>query len=179
MKLALLLAALAASPCLAASTLAREARVTVSGEALTVGVADKSSRSQLDCVASTIQHTILRCQVPPAAVSFASSLGRRVDAVSLTLHFTGQIINMSVEFASGNDVDGVLGQLTAALGLPPKIQYWADDAHLYASYIWVDGEAEVEVTKTVKGGAGDGKVRMYVSSLLGGLPLSPDDAPQK
>jgi hypothetical protein len=102
-----------------------------------------------------------------------------VDAVSLNLHFQGQVINMSVEFASGNDVDGVLGQLTSAFGLPPKIQYWADDAHLYASYIWVDGEAEVEVTKVVKGDAGDGKVRMYVSSLLGGLPMSPDDAPQK
>jgi hypothetical protein len=176
---AFLLTLLAASPCLAESPLAREARVTVSGESLTVGTADKSFQRRLDCAASTAQHTILRCKVPAAAVLLASSLGRRVDDVSLNLHFQGRIINMAVEFSAGNDVQAVTDQLKAAFGLEPKVQYWADDAHLYASYIWVDGEAEVEVTKTVKGAAGDGKVRMYVSSLLGGLPISPDDSPQK
>ena len=179
MKLALLLAAFSCSPCSAESPLARAARVTVSGEALTVGVADKASQRQLDCAASTAQHTILRCKVPAAAVSFAGALGRRVDGVSLNLHYQGRILNMSVAFSADSGVESVLGQLKTEFGREPKVQYWADDAHLYASYIWVDEEAEVEVTKIAKGGDGDGKVRMYVSSLLGGLPLSPDDAPAR
>ncbi len=179
MRLAFVLAAMSAVPCSAQSVLAREARVLVSGESLSVGSSAGAARRSLDCAESTVQHTILRCQVPPAAVSFASSLGRGVESVTLNVHFQGRIINMSVEFASGNDVEAVLRQLQSALGAEPKVQYWADDAHLYASSIWVDGATEVEVTKTVKGAAGDGKVRMYVSSLLGGLPLSPDDAPPK
>lgn len=169
--------AVAAAPCFAASPLAREARVTLSGESLQVGAADAAANARLACEPSAAQHTILRCKVAPAAVSFASCLGRRVDAVTLNLHFQGKIVNMSVEFAAGSDADAVLAQLKGALGSEPKLQYWADDAHLYASYIWVDGEAEIELTKTVKGPAGDGKTRLYVSSLLGGLPLSPDDAP--
>jgi hypothetical protein len=163
----------------AASPLAREASVTISGEPLIVGASEKAADRRLDCAASAVQHTVLRCQIAAAAVSSASSLGRRVDGVTLNVHFQGQIINMSVEFSAGNDIDDVLGQLKTAFAQEPKVQYWADDAHLFASYIWVDQEAEVEVTRTVKGGAGDGKVRMYVSSLLGGLPMSPDDAPQK
>jgi hypothetical protein len=179
MRLAFLLAALTASPCLAESPLARETRVVISGDSLAVGAADKAAEGRLDCAASTTQHTVLRCKVPGSVVPFAGSLGRSVDAVTLNVHFQGQVLNMSVEFSAGSDVEAVLGQLKSAFGREPKIQYWADDSHLYASYIWVDDEAEVEVTKTVKGAAGDGKVRMYVSSLLGGLPLSPDDAPKK
>ena len=102
-----------------------------------------------------------------------------MDGVSLNVHFQGRIVNMSVEFSGASDVEAVLGQLKELFGAEPKIQYWADDAHLYASSIWVDGEAEVEVTRIVKGDAGDGKVRMYVSSLLGGLPISPDDDPRR
>ena len=179
MRYAVLLAALAASPSFAASPLAREARLTVSGESVMVGVADKAAERRLECAPSTAQHTIIRCKVPAASVTFASCLGRRIDGATLNIHFQGQPINMSVEFSAGTSVEDVLSQLRTALGLEPKIQYWADDAHLYASYIWVDGEAEIAVTKTLKGNAGDGKVRLYVSSLTGGLPLSPDDIPPK
>jgi hypothetical protein len=177
MKSAFLLAALAASPCLAASPFAREARVTVSGEDLIIGVADKAAETQLDCAASAVQHTIRRCKLNASVASFAISLGRHVESVALTVHYQGEIVNMSVEFSAGNDVDDVLSQLKSAFGQEPRVQYWADDAHLFASYIWVDQETEVEVTKTVKGDAGDGKVRMYASSLLGGRPISPDDLP--
>lgn len=179
MRLSILLAALAASPSFAASPLARAARLTVSGESVMVGVVDKAAQQRLECAPSTAQHTIIRCKIPAVAVSFASCLGRRVEGATLNVHFQGQPINMSVEFSAGTSVENLLSQLRTAFGLEPKIQYWADDAHLYASYIWVDGEAEIEVTKTLKGDAGDGKVQMYVSSLTGGLPLSPDDAPSK
>jgi len=178
MRFALLLAALAASPGFAASPLAHEARVAVSGEDLVVGVADKAANLQLDCAASTVQHTIRRCKLNASVAPFASSLGRRIESPSFTVHFQGQIVNMSVQFASGTGVDEVLNQLKTAIGREPKVQYWADDAHLFASYIWVDQETEIEITKTVVGDAGDGKVRLYASSLLGGLPISPDDLPR-
>ena len=177
MKLIYLLTALASSPCLAASPLARGARITVSGQELVIGVADKTANLQLDCAPSTVQHTVRRCKLNAAVAPFADSLGRHADNVAFTVHFQGEIINMSIEFASS--VDEILDRLKADFGQEPKIQYWADDAHLFASYIWVDQETEVEVTKTVKGDAGDGKTRMYVSSLLGGLPIHPDDVPKK
>ena len=177
MRHAFLLATFAAAPCFASSPFAREARVTVSGENLIVGAADKAALAQLDCAASTVQHTIRRCRLNAAVASSASSLGRHVESAAVTVHFQGEIVNMSVEFSAETNVDEVLNQLKSAFGREPRIQNWADDAHLFASYIWVDQETEVEITKTVKGDAGDGKVRMYVSSLLGGRPISPDDSP--
>lgn len=176
MKIPLVFALLASSPAFAASPLAYEARVVVSGQNLVAGAANAAADASLDCAAPTVQRTIRRCKLSPAVAAFATCLGRRVDGVTLNIHFQGDLINMFVEFASGNGVDAVLGQLKSAFGKEPRIQYWADDSHLYASYIWIDGEAEVEVTKVVKGDAGDGKVRMYVSSLLAGRPLNPDDS---
>ncbi len=178
MKIAILLAAFAASQCWAAPPLAQIGRVTVSGESLMVGAADPAAAKQLECATSSVQRTIVKCKVPAPVISFTTCLGRHVDSVLLNNHFSGQIINMSVEFSADNNVDSLLTQLQATIGQQPKIQYWADDVHLYASYIWVDGVAEIEVTKTVKGATGDGKVRLYTSSLLGGLPLNPDDAPK-
>lgn len=175
MKIPLLLVLLA-SPALAASPLAFEARVVVSGQNLVAGAANPAADSALDCAAPTVQRTIRRCKISPTAAAFATCLGRRVDGVTLNIHFEGDLVNMFVEFASGSGVDAVLAQLKSAFGREPSVQYWADDSHLYASYIWIDGVAEVEVTKVVKGDAGDGKVRMYVSSLLAGRPMSPDDS---
>jgi hypothetical protein len=167
----------AAVQSMAESRFARAARVTISGEPLTVGAANRAAERFLNCSASAVQHTIRSCKSVAPEGAFASSLGRRVDGVTLNLHFQGKIVNMSIEFAAGNDADAVLSQLKKELGEEPKVQYWADPAHLFASYIWVDGKTEIEVTKTVKGDAGDGKVRMYVSTLLGGLPINPEDLP--
>ncbi|MFI5361410.1 MAG: hypothetical protein ACHQ49_05530 [Elusimicrobiota bacterium] len=176
MKFALLLATLAVSPSFAASPFALAARLTLSGEDLAVGAADKAANGRLDCAAGTVQRTVLRCKPNAAVTPFASCLGRRVESAAVTLHFQGEVVNMSVEFSAGNGVDDVLNQLRSTLGAEPKVQYWADDAYLFASYIWVDQETEIEVTKTLKG-SGDGKVRLYASTLLGGLPLSTDDGP--
>jgi hypothetical protein len=155
------------------------ARVSVQGETLMAGAAaDAAAQGRLDCAAATVQHTVRSCRLAAAALPSATCLGRRVDGVNLNVHFQGRVINMSVEFSAGTGADDVLSQLTAAFGRAPTVQYWADAGHLYSSSIWVDGRSEVELTKTVRGDAGDGKVRLYVSSLLGGLPISPDDLPQ-
>lgn len=171
-----LAAALLAVPARAASPLARAASVALSGESFAVGAGGPEAVKRLDCAPSTVQRTILRCKVPAAAASFAACLGWRIDSAALNVHYQGRVLNMSVEFADSG-ADALLSQLRGVIGSAPKVQYWADDAHLYASYIWVDGEAEIEVTKTLKGPVGDGKTRLYVSSLSGDLPLNPDDAP--
>lgn len=166
--------ALLASPVLAESPLAKAVAVAAAGKALAAGAATPGELGLLDCAPNTVQHTILRCKLKAAELPFAACLGRALDGATFNVHFQGEIVNMSVEFASGASPADVLSQLRGLLGAP-KREYWADDAHLFASYIWVDGEAEVELTETVKGDAGDGKARLYVSSLTGGRPLSPQD----
>ncbi|HVC09765.1 MAG TPA: hypothetical protein VNH15_07500 [Elusimicrobiota bacterium] len=162
----------------AAGTLAYAARVVTPGGALEVGAADKAADAELDCARSAVQRTILRCALPGSLVSQAAVLGRRVKSVTLNVHFQGEILDMSVAFADGSGAESVIGQLESEISKKPVVQYWADDSHLFASTIWVDGKTEIEVTRTIKGAADEGGARMYVSSLLGGLPLNPADAPQ-
>ena len=163
------------SPSPTAGRLAYAARVLIPGGVLEVGVADKAADARLDCANSSVQHTILRCTLPQPLASQASSLGRSVQSVTLNLHYQGEILDMSIAFANAG-ADGVIRQLESDLGKKPVVQYWADSSHLYASSIWVDGKTEVEVSRTVKGSSDGGGARLYVSTLLGGLPLNPADA---
>jgi hypothetical protein len=167
----------ASAPAFASGALADAVAVTSAGRALVVGAANPAAETPLDCAADTVQHTVRRCRLKEAAAASASCLGRTLDGATFNIHFQGEIVNMSATFPSGTSPDDVLSQLRAVLGGRPKLEYWADDAHLYASYIWVDGETEVELTQTVKGDPGDGKARLYVSSLRGDRPLNPIDAP--
>jgi len=166
------------APIQTAGALARAARVVIPGGVLEVGAADKAADAELDCAHSAVQHTILRCTLPDSLISQAVVLGRRVKSVTLNVHFQGEILDMSVAFADGSGAESIIGELKSQLSKKPIVQYWADDSHLYASTIWVDGKTEIEVTRTVKGAQDQDGARMYVSSLLGGLPLNPADAPQ-
>ncbi len=163
--------------CLPASagTLAEEAAVSVAGGKIAAGAPVGSAREQLDCSASKVQSTISRCALKPASAPFSRILGRAVAAVTLNLHFQGDVVNMSVEL-SGVAPDALLGELKSQLTGEPRVEYWADDEHLFASYIWVDGKTEVELTLAVKGPAG--KTILYVSSLAGNRPPNPADAPK-
>ncbi|MDE1977517.1 MAG: hypothetical protein KGI84_09715 [Elusimicrobia bacterium] len=165
------------SPSQTAGRLAYAARVLIPGGVLEVGVADKTADARLDCANSSIQHTILRCTLPQSLVSQASSLGRSVQSVTLNLHYQGKILDMSIQFANAG-ANEVIRQLESELGEKPVVQYWADSSHLYASSIWVDGKTEVEVSRTIKGSDDGSGARLYVSTLLGGLPLNPADALQ-
>ena len=104
------------------------------------------------------------------------SVGRRVRSAILNLNFKGRVINMSLTFDAGLSFDVLLGDYKLALGSEPKIQYWADDKHLFASYVWIDGTTEVELSRVMKGQATDGPVRAYVSALSGNQELAPEDA---
>ncbi len=73
------------------------------------------------------------------------------QGATLNVNFKGKVINMSLTFETGLGFDVLLNDYKAALAASPKIQYWADDAHLYASYIWIDGDTEVEISRTLKG----------------------------
>lgn len=159
-----------------AAALAPAARLNVGAEGLVVGSKAGSAADFLDCAKSEVQHTILQCSLKPAAVPAAMSVGRRVQNAFLNLNFKGEVINMSLTFDAGLGFDVLLGDYKLALGSSPKIQYWADDKHLYASYIWIDGETEVEISRVIKGTAPDGAVRVYISRLAGNPDLSPEDA---
>jgi len=166
---------LCAADATTAGPFARVARLRVGSSEIAVGV--KAPADVLACRSGRVQHTVRRCELAAAALAAARCLDHRVKAATLNVHFQGEVVNMSVEFEPGVGFDLLLGDLRAALGAEPRVEYWADDDHLYASYIWVDGDAEIEITKTVKGSAPEGGVRAYVSSLKGNRPLSPDDAP--
>ncbi|MFI5346842.1 MAG: hypothetical protein ACHQ51_10750 [Elusimicrobiota bacterium] len=160
-----------------AGPLASAARLNVGPEQLAVGRRSPGFAAILDCASSQVQHTILQCVLKPAVLPTTSSVGRRVQSASLTLNFKGDVVNMSVAYDPALSFDILMSDYKAALASDPKVQYWADDAHLYASYIWIDGETEVEITRTLKGPAAGGGVRVFVSSLSGNTELSPDDAP--
>ena len=159
-----------------AAALAPAAKLNIGAESLVVGSNAGSAADFLDCAKSEVQHTILPCALKPAAVPAAMSVGRRVQSAFLNLNFKGQVINMSLTFDAGLSFDVLLGDYKLALGSSPKVQYWADDKHLFASYIWIDGTTEVELSRTLKGPAAGGPVRAYVSSLSGNSELSPEDA---
>jgi hypothetical protein len=159
-----------------AASLAPAARLNVGAESLVVGSKAAGAADFLDCAKSEVQHTILQCSLKRQAVPAAMSVGRRVQSAFLNLNFKGRVINMSLTFDAGLGFDVLLGDYELALGSEPKVQYWADDKHLYASYIWIDGNTEVELSRTLKGPSSDGPVRAYVSSLAGNQELSPEDA---
>ena len=164
------------SPAASAASLAPAARLNIGPEGLVVGSKSGSAADFLDCAKSEVQHTILQCTLKPTAVPAAMSVGRRVQSAFLNLNFKGRIINMSLTFDAGLSFDVLLGDYTLALGSEPKVQYWADDKHLFASYIWIDGNTEVELSRTIKGASTGGPVRAYVSSLAGNQDLPPEDA---
>jgi hypothetical protein len=159
-----------------AAGLAEAARLIVGQDSVAVGRIVGAAAGSLDCKTSAVQHTIQPCALKPAALPTAFSVGHRVQSVSLNVNYKGKVINMSVAYENGLGFDAILGDYKAALAASPKVQYWADDAHLYASYIWIDGETEVEISRVVKGAAQDGAVRVYVSSLAGNPDLNPDDS---
>jgi len=159
-----------------AAALAPAAKLNVGAESLVVGSKAGSAADFLDCAKSEVQHTILQCSLKHEAVPAAMSVGRRVQSAFLNLSFKGRVINMSLTFDAGLSFDVLLGDYKLALGSDPKIQYWADDKHLFASYIWIDGTTEVELSRTLKGPSTDGPVRAYVSSLSGNQELAPEDA---
>jgi hypothetical protein len=119
---------------------------------------------------------VKRCSLKPDALSRATAFGRAVKSATLNLHFQGAVLNMSVEFDAAPET--LIADARAAFGRAPKVQYWADDAHLYEASIWIDeaDQAEVEIDRAIKG-AKDSGARVYLSSLAGGRPLHPDDAP--
>jgi hypothetical protein len=172
----LALLAVLAAPVRAAS-LAEAARVQVGLDEIVIGRTLGAALSRLDCKDSAVQHTVRKCALKPAALALARSLGNPVAKLSLVRHFQGEAVNMSVQYADGLSFDFVLSLYKTAIGSEPKIEYWADDGHLYASYIWVDEGSEVELTDTIKGSKLPGGVTVYVSSLTRNRPLSPDDAP--
>jgi hypothetical protein len=153
--------------------LSKDAVVSVGGSNLEVGAPVGAAEKSLECVAGKVQKTVKRCSLKAADAPFAKSFSHTVAAVNANVHFQGDVVNMSVEL-SGVSPSALLGELKIKLG-EPRVEYWADDEHLFASYIWVDGKTEVELTDTVKGGSG--KTILYVASLTGNRPLSPDDKP--
>lgn len=155
--------------------MARSARVAIGPDQLVIGEKLASAAQYLDCAKSSVQHTIRKCTLKPAWIQAASSVGLRIEEATLNIHFQGDVINMAVEY--GASFDAVFNAYKAALPGTPKITYWADDGHLYASYIWIAGNTEVEITKTVKGSPGDGRTRVYIASISVERPLSPEDAP--
>ena len=155
---------------------AQAARLSVGPDELVVGQKTARADELLDCVKSEVQHTLRQCALKPSALPSSFSVGHRVQSAALTVNFKGEVVNMSVAFDAGLGFDVLLSDYKAALSASPKIQYWADDKHLYASYIWIDGDAEVEISRTLKGPAADGPVRVFVSSLSGNQDLSPEDA---
>lgn len=158
-----------------AGTLADEAAVSVAGTKLSAGAPAGKAREQLECAQSKVQRTVSRCSLKAASVSFAKSLGHPLASLTLNLHFKGEVVNMSFEL-TGVAPDALVSELKAKLPGEPRVEYWADDEHLFASTIWVDGKTEVEFTRAVKGPAG--KTIVYVSSLTGNRPLNPDDEPK-
>jgi hypothetical protein len=169
-------ALLAANPARALAPSAQAARLNVGADRFVVGGKTDNAGELLDCAKSEVQHTILQCSLKPAALTSASSVGRRVQGAALTLNFKGEIINMSLTFDAGLAFDVLLSDYKLALEASPKVQYWADDKHLFESYIWIDGATEVELTRPLKGPAQEGAVRVYISSLSGDQDLSPEDA---
>jgi hypothetical protein len=161
----------------ALGSLAQSARLVVDSGPLIVGQMVEGAAEALDCRTSSVQHTVQPCALKPRALPSASSVGRRVQSASLTVNFKGRVVNMSLAFDAGLGFDALFSDYKTALGSSPKVQYWADDAHLYASYIWIDGETEVEISRTLKGSSEGGPVRVYISSLSGNPDLSPEDAP--
>jgi hypothetical protein len=176
LKPSVVLALILLAPAARAASLAPAAKLNIGAESLTVGSNAGSAADFLDCAKSEVQHTILPCSLKKTAVPAAMSVGRRVQSAFLNLNFKGEVINMSLTFDLGLGYDVLLGDYKQALGSSPKVQYWADDKHLYASYIWIDGETEVEISRVIKGAAPDGAVRVYVSRLAGNPDLSPEDA---
>jgi hypothetical protein len=178
MRNVLALALLAAWPvsARAGGALAQAARLNLRSGALAVGFQAGAAEPALDCRDSTVQHTIRRCRLKAAEAGVATSLGHPVKNATLNLHFQGDVLNMSLEFERAIGFERLLADCTSAAGFAPKVQYWADDGHLYASYIWVDGDAELELARTIKGADDGSSLRVYLSSLSGGRPLSPQDA---
>lgn len=159
-----------------AASLAESARVQVGLDEIVIGRKLGAAVSRLDCKDSAVQHTVRKCALKPAALASAKAVGNAVAKLTLVQHFQGEAVNMSVQFADGLSFAFLLDRYKSAIGSEPKIEYWADDDHLYASYIWVDEGSEVELTDTIKGAKFPGGVTVYVSSLTRNRPLSPDDA---
>ncbi|MBI4054504.1 MAG: GIY-YIG nuclease family protein [Elusimicrobia bacterium] len=155
---------------------ARTVQVRIGNNFLIVGEANPGADRYLDCPESSVQHTIRRCQLKERWVSSASSLGHAIKKVTLNMHFQGTIVNMGIEYAPGVAADLLIHECKTLFAREPKIEYWADEAHLYASYIWIDEDTEVEISKTIRGGS-DGEAKLYVSNLSGNRPLHPKDAP--
>lgn len=172
---AALLSLLLALPASSAK-LAEAAKISLGLEALVVGQKAGAAQAKLSCKDSKVQRTVKKCEVKPEALASARSLGNALEKATLVEHFQGDVVSYSVVYAPGLSFSFVLGLYKSAIGEEPKIEYWADDDHLYASYIWVDGEAEVELTDALKGGKAPGGVTAYVASLTRNRPLSPDDA---
>jgi hypothetical protein len=160
-----------------ADSVARAARVKAGLAEIVVGGKIGAAESKLDCAPSKVQRTVKKCVVKSGELASTRSLGNGVAKVALNVHFQGDVVNLSVAYGPGLSFDFILGLYKAAIGSDPKVEYWADDDHLYASYIWVDGDAEVELTNTVKGEKAAGGVTAYVSSLTRNRALSPDDLP--
>jgi hypothetical protein len=159
-----------------AAPVAQAARVNLGPDAVVVGQKLGAAASRLDCKASKVQHTVRKCELKAAELTTAGSLGNNIAKLTLNAHFQDDVVNMAVVYAPGLPFNFVLGLYKTAIGQEPKTEYWADDDHLYASYIWVDGDAEVELTDTIKGDKLPGGVTAYVSSLTRNRALSPDDA---
>ncbi|MDE2142140.1 MAG: hypothetical protein KGL74_10230 [Elusimicrobia bacterium] len=168
----------ASSPARALDSLSANARLNVGAAQLAVGRKTAAAGQLLDCATSAVQHTVSQCEVKKTLLPLSISLGHRVQSATVTVSYKGTVVNMSLAFDAGLGFDVLLSDCKTAFSAEPRIQYWADDQHLYASYIWVDGESEVEITRTLKGPATGGSVRVYVSSLAGNPDLNPEDAPR-
>lgn len=161
----------------AADFLASAAKLSVGMSEFSAGRKAGKTEALFDCPPDGVQHTVLRCALKPEAAKNAFSFGKQVEEAKLNVHFEGDIVNMSVTYAASLDFDSLLSTYKSALSANPKVEYWADGARLYASYIWIDDKTEVEITRTLKGPVSDKRVTAYVASLSGNRPLSPQDRP--
>jgi hypothetical protein len=160
----------------AALDVAKNAAIKLGLDEIVIGKPIGKALAKLDCPESKGQKTIKRCTIGEKALKTATSQGNALEKVKINVHYQGESVNMAVIYASNLTFDFILGLYKTAMGEDPKVEYWSDDQdNLYGSYIWVDGDAEVEMTQTVVGTPGTGGVTVFVSSLKRGRPLNPAD----
>lgn len=160
-----------------ADYLAYAAKLSVGMSEFSVGHKAGKTEKLFDFPPDGIQHTVARCALKPEAAKNAFSFGNQVEEARMNVHFQGDIINMSITYAASVDFAALLKAMNASLSSPTKTEYWTDGAHLYESSIWIDEKTEIEISRAIKGAVSDKRVTVFISSLSGNRPLSPEDRP--
>lgn len=158
-------------------SLAQAARFDVGQYELIVGGKIGNAEKTLNCLPEKIQHTIRQCHLKKEALSRALFMDAPIEKMNLSLHFQGDIVNMSIEYGADTSFDSLLETYKEKIYPNPKVDYWTDGDHLYASYIWIDSTTEIELSRMIKGTSDSAPIRAYVSDLTGNRPLNPEDNP--